>query len=57
MSGSGHCISCEHFRRTDSLPERDNQHCKWSMAGVELDLLHVSLIPLSSAIDTYLSVL
>ena len=33
MSDSGHCISCEHFRRTDSLPKRDNQHCKLSKAG------------------------
>ena len=40
MSDSGHCISCEHFRRTDSLPKRDNHHCKLSVDGVELDLMH-----------------
>ena len=34
MSDSGHCISCEHFRRTNSLPKRDNQHCKLSKGGL-----------------------
>ena len=28
VSHSGHCISCEHFRRRDSLPKRDQQHCE-----------------------------
>ena len=50
MSDSGHCISCEHFRRTDSLPKRDNQHCKLNVDGVELVMLQVSIITLSSAI-------
>lgn len=31
VSHSGHCISCEHFRRRDSLPKRDQQHCKLRM--------------------------
>ena len=26
---SGHCIGCEHFRRRDSLPKRDYQHCEF----------------------------
>ena len=39
MSDSGHCISCEHFRRTSSLPKRDNQHCKLSMGGLHQGLV------------------
>ena len=50
VSDSGHCISCEHFRRTDSLPKRDILHCRLSVGRVELDLLHVSVIALSSVI-------
>ena len=45
MSDSGHCISCEHFAIRDSLPKRNNQHCKLSMAGVGLVSLHVSVVP------------
>ena len=34
VSHSGHYISCEHFRRRDSLPKRDKQHCELEVTSL-----------------------
>ena len=40
---SGHCIGCEHFRRRDSLPKRDYQHCELGLTELGADLLFLRM--------------
>ena len=47
VSHSGHCISCEHFRRRDSLPKRDQQHCESGMSSLySCELGKCSVVPI-----------